>query len=111
YLWRLMASRIHAEVQPSLSAPAPRNNSNGAVSYAFGGSGTAASTDTPMGFAVPGLLGQVNMFASALNGKRAPKALYVVWSGSNDYLQGLVDGPHTSVGNVVQALRTLYAAG
>ncbi|MFT3718604.1 SGNH/GDSL hydrolase family protein [Pseudorhodoferax sp.] len=110
YLWRLIRRRPNAELAPSLSDPTLQ--SKRALSFAFGGSTSAASTPTPMGFTVPGLLGQVDLFTTALGSRQAPaEALYMVWSGSNDYLQNQADSPYTVVGNITQAIRGLYAAG
>lgn len=110
YLWRLVARKHSADVAPSLTDPALQDKA--AVSFAFGGSTSDVSTVTPMGFVVPGLLGQVQQFSTALQGRKASKqALYVVWSGSNDYLQQTTSGPHQVVGNITQAIRTLYALG
>lgn len=55
-------------------------------SYAFGGSGTQDS-ETPTGLS-PGLLSQIGMFEAELppSGTADPKALYVIWSGANNYL-------------------------
>jgi phospholipase/lecithinase/hemolysin len=110
YLWRLVARRHSAEVAPSLTDPALQ--SKAAISFAFGGSTTGISSATPTGLVVPGLLGQVEQFAGALQGRKASKqALYVVWSGSNDYLLETTNGPYAVVGNITHAIRTLYALG
>ena len=86
--------------------------SKAGVSFAFGGSASGISNPTPSGFIVPGLLGQVDLYTKALKGKKArPNALYTVWTGSNDYLQGITGDPYTVVGNVAQAIRVLYASG
>jgi phospholipase/lecithinase/hemolysin len=110
YLWRLVSRKNNAELMPSLADTTLQKKSG--YSFAFGGSTSGVSTLTPMGFTVPGLLGQVGQFQAALNGKKASnQALYVVWSGANDYLQQTTDNPYTVVGNVSQAIRVLYAAG
>lgn len=64
------------------------------VSFAYGGAGTGISSTTPGGFDVPGLLGQVSQYKTALvaQGQDAdPKALNIVYAGSNDYLLGIID--------------------
>lgn len=110
YLWRLVSRKNNAEVAPSLSDPTLQTKPG--ISFAFGGATSGVSTATPMGFTVPGLLGQVNLFSAALNGRKASnQALYVVWSGANDYLQQTTSNPYEVVGHVAQAIRTLYAAG
>jgi phospholipase/lecithinase/hemolysin len=110
YLWRLMARKNNAELSPSVTDPTL--STKPALSFAFGGSASGVSTPTPMGFTVPGLLGQVGQFTTALNGRKAPAtALYMVWSGANDYLQMLTSDPYTVVANVTTAIRGLYVAG
>jgi len=110
YLWRLVSRKNNAELSPSVTDPTLTTKP--ALSFAFGGSTSGYDTMTPMGFPVPGLQSQVDMFRAALNGRKAPHtALYMVWSGSNDYLQSLTDGPYTVVGNVSKAIRNLYASG
>lgn len=109
YLWSLMNGK-NAEVAPSLALNTRASKS--AVSFAFGGSTSGVSSLSPLGFTVPGLLGQVQLFGSLLAGKRAPaSALYIVWSGSNDYLQGVTSTPANVVANVATSVRQLYAAG
>ncbi len=113
YLWRLVSRKPNAELEPSLSDPALAKP---ALSFAFGGSGTGVSNPTPMGVQVVGLLGQVGMFNQSLAGRRADgKALYMVWSGANDYL---LPGPlpsaatvQNAIGNVRSAIQALHAAG
>ena len=110
YLWDLMQRRQGSEVAPSLTT-SPLSAKTG-ISYAFGGSSSGVSTPTPLGFTVPGLLGQVQLFKTGLDQRKAPaNALYVVWSGSNDYLQRLTSDPYLVVGNVVQSVRQLHAHG
>ncbi len=110
YLWDLMNRKNGSELTPSLTLPS--RVAKAGVSYAFGGSTSGYVTQSPLGFPVPGLLGQLNLFSDMLAGRRAPaNALYVVWSGSNDYLQRLTSSPADVVGNVAQTLRQLYAMG
>jgi outer membrane lipase/esterase len=110
YLWDLMNRKNGSELAPSLTLSA--RVSKAGVSFAFGGSTSAVSSLSPLGFTVPGLVGQVQLFDSLLAGKRAPaNALYLVWSGSNDYLQGMTSTPSDVVGNVAASIRRLYAMG
>ncbi|MDB5892958.1 MAG: hypothetical protein JWQ88_489 [Rhodoferax sp.] len=110
YLWRLLGRKNAAEVAPFLADQTMESKAG--VSFAFGGSASGISNPTPSGFVVPGLLGQVDLYTKALKGKKArPNALYTVWTGSNDYLQGITGDPYTVVGNVAQAIRVLYASG
>ena len=110
YLWRSLTGNTGATVLPSLAQP--DINKKEAVNFAFGGSGSGLGNATPGGFDVPGLLGQVDLFKAALGNKKAkPDALYVVWTGSNDYILGLASGPDVVVGNITSAIRSLYAMG
>jgi phospholipase/lecithinase/hemolysin len=110
YLWGLVQKKAGTEVTPSLTAvPAP---TKAAISFAYGGSSSGGYTMTPLGFTVPGVLAQTQLFQAALAGGRAPtNALYVVWTGANDYLQQLTSDPAVVVGNIVQAVRSLHALG
>lgn len=93
------------------------------ANFAYGGSGTGTTNITPDGlFEVPGLLGQVNEFRSTLPSPADPDALYIVWSGVNDYLLSIpppdsIPGipfppdPPTTVENVTTAIQNLYALG
>jgi phospholipase/lecithinase/hemolysin len=90
------------------------------VSYAYGGSVTAAGTSTtPDGlFEVRGLRQQVADFIVDLDGAKAPvDALYSLWAGSNDYLFALEAGtdPIAFVGEVVfnigASVNALYEVG
>lgn len=110
YLWRLIARKHNAELSPSVTDPTL--STKAALSFAFGGSASGVATPTPLGFTVPGLLGQVGQFTTALSGRKAPgNALYMVWSGANDYLQDITDSPYTVVANVTAAIRGLHQAG
>lgn len=114
YLWRLVARKNNAEVTPALADPTLQTKS--AVSFAFGGSTSGGLTPSPLGGMVPGLQAQVAQFTGALGPRKASStALYVVWSGSNDYLQQTpltpLTDPHTVVANVANGIRSLYALG
>ncbi|RCW68137.1 SGNH/GDSL hydrolase family protein [Pseudorhodoferax soli] len=110
YLWDLMNRKNGSELTPSLVLDGRVKKAG--VSFAFGGSTSGVSSQSPLGFTVPGLLGQIQMFNALLAGKKAPaNALYVVWSGSNDYLQGVTSTPATVVNNVAASVRQLYAMG
>jgi phospholipase/lecithinase/hemolysin len=110
YLWRLLARKNSAELTPYIVDP--RLDKKASVNFAFGGAGSGEANLTPNGFMVPGLLGQVGLYNTALAGKKSnSNALYVVWSGANDYLQNLEYDPYKIVGNVETAVRALYATG
>lgn len=110
YLWAKLIGKAQKPVSPIL---AKRDVSQkGAVSLAFGGSASGVSNLTPGGFPVPGVLGQVGMFAAAQGGgQEVTKALYVVWTGANDYIGGLASNPDTVVANIVGAIQSLHALG
>ncbi len=110
YLWRLLKGNNNAVVAPFMLTNTLGKKS--AVNFAFGGSGTAEVFQTPGGFAVPGLLGQVKLFRTALQGKKADnQALYVLWSGANDYLFGGANEPTVIVANITRAIEDLHALG
>jgi thermolabile hemolysin len=58
---------------------------------------------------VPGLLSQVKSFHQA-NGHADGEALYILWAGANDYLQGINDTARP-VANIVEAIATLSTMG
>jgi phospholipase/lecithinase/hemolysin len=110
HLWRLMERDPRAAVAPFLADKSL--DKRGAVNFAFGGAASGDLNGTPGGFVVPGLLGQVKMFSDALAGKKPKhKALYVVWTGSNDYVLGLTNDPQGVVANIVTGIERLYALG
>ncbi|KQP21541.1 SGNH/GDSL hydrolase family protein [Pseudorhodoferax sp. Leaf267] len=110
YLWRLMSGKHNAAVVPSLADRAVRTQA--AVSFAYGGSSSGTGQGVPLGFPVENLQSQVEQFKSALPGGKASKqALYVVWSGANDYLQGLSVDPDAVTNNVLKAITDLYDVG
>ena len=110
YLWQLMSRKRSAQLIPFVSAGDIEKKTS--VNFAFGGSGSGLQNLTPDGFPVPGLMGQVGLYTNALEGKK-PKsnALFVVWSGSNDYLQNITHDPYLVVGNVTRSIRALYDTG
>lgn len=90
------------------------------VSFAYGGSGTGVSNLTPGGFPVPGLLGQVDQYieyTDSLGGINEAglnsSTLFVIWSGSNDYLIPPPSGinPQQTIANITTAILTLHARG
>ena len=89
------------------------------VSFAFGGSGTGPVQTNPAGAPVPGLLGQVGEFSGIFSGVADPDALYVIWSGANDYLlagapppaAGFTPDPTITSANIGDAIGGLHAAG
>src|SRR4030095_1119393 len=106
-------------LRPYLESPCEGNQPiRTAVNFAFGASGTGLTTLTAGG-AVPGLLGQVGLFACALQGQAPPSdALYAIWSGANDYFNHLSPAPLDPplrparvVANIVESIQGLYALG
>jgi phospholipase/lecithinase/hemolysin len=72
----------------------------------------------PGGLYVPGVLGQIELYRKALKGKSPKgKALYVIWTGANDYLMSITDPsisrgePREVVANITKAIQTLYSLG
>ena len=112
YLWDLITSKPGDDVKPFLATlKVPQR---GAVSFAFGASGTGFLEPVPGPLFVPGLNGQVELFGAALRGKKPPRrALYAIFTGANDYL-GTSDeplAPPVVVENIVKAVQRLYALG
>ena len=116
YLWYLMSQRppdTPGALKPFLASPVIPQR--GGLSFAFGGAGTGLTTNLGP-FSVPGLTAQVGLFAVADRLRPAPrKSLYVVMSGSNDYLpspaQGVQMDVAIPVGNIVKAIKGLYLTG
>ena len=109
YLWKLMNGG-QAAIEPSLAFPALGTWS--AVSFACGGSSSGDTAMNRGGFAVPGLLTQVEIFGRNLQGKKPHQhAQFVLWSGSNDYLFYGATDVAPVVGNLVRAIETLYSYG
>lgn len=73
--------------------------------FAAGGATTGGDRNN----LVPGLLLQVRSFAQSQQ-QANPNALYVLWAGANDYLQG-VNRTEVPVGNVTQAIAALQQVG
>jgi len=110
YLWRLLKSDNSASLTPFLSKKGLKLD--GGINLAFGGSTSGYVNQTPGGFYVPGVLGQVELFRKALKGKKPQAgALYVIWTGANDYITGATDQPAEVVANITKTIETLYSLG
>jgi phospholipase/lecithinase/hemolysin len=116
YLWWLLSQNPPGSakaLQPSLSVG--KVNGHDAVSFAFGGAGSGVVTQTPGGFFVPGLKGQVALFRDLLRGKAPGKrALYVIIVGADDYLvppTNVPAAPADAVANIGESIELLYAIG
>ena len=100
-------------LQPILSAAGSRLA--GSVDFAFGGTGTPYLDRIPNGMWAPGLKGQVELFRTALRGRKpAKRALYVIATGSNDYRDDAFNvpmAPTEVVQNILEAVATLYDLG
>src|SRR5699024_10652454 len=82
------------------------------VSFAYGGSGSGYMVRNPGGFDVPGVLSQVEQFRQKLKGKKANKqALYLIWTGANDYIFYEARSPLLIVSNIALAIQKLYLLG
>ena len=95
-----LASRLH------LSSKQTNN-------FAYGGSTTGSDSPSETlrerNALVPGLLTQVQSFTQT-HQQTNPNALYVVWAGANDYLQG-ESGATIPVENVKRAIASLAGVG
>lgn len=80
-------------------------SSNRIKNFACGGATTVSDRNS----LVPGLQAQVQSFSQA-NSKTNPDALYVLWSGANDYLQGATN-PTLPVDTTAKAISTLAGIG
>ncbi|MBD2456969.1 SGNH/GDSL hydrolase family protein [Nostoc sp. FACHB-87] len=101
-------------LNPALITDLNNGNPSQGINFAFGGSssglGNAVVRDAPL----PGVLGQVGVFAQSLlanNQTADPNALYVVWGGANDFLFPNPDDSSIPVNNITQALSTLVSVG
>jgi phospholipase/lecithinase/hemolysin len=84
------------------------------VNYAFGGSSSGLNNAFFPNEPIPGTLAQVNLYTSSLAAtkkKADPNALYIVWAGANDYLNGNVTNPQQPVQNISKAVTTLANVG
>lgn len=108
-----------SDFRPSQTATPTDFTAGHSINFAYGGAGTGITNKTVDNlFTVRGLLGQVEDFNSLSGGGYAPAdALYIVWSGANDYLLAGVPGipappnPAYTVGNIATAIQTLYNEG
>jgi cholinesterase len=110
----------------------PTASRTGGTNYAYGGASTGptpagAATGAPPGYDplyiqpplpnalqvqafVPTLATQIQTYLQAASGVADPNALYVVWAGTNDLLQGQSD-PTIPAANDVAAVNALLNAG
>jgi len=84
------------------------------VNFAFGGAQTGTQGVGESGELIPGMLTQVEWFEDdlAVAGQQADEdALYIVWGGPNDYQLVSDPVPMETVGNLAEAVQTLYDLG
>ncbi|ARV57287.1 GDSL family lipase [Nostocales cyanobacterium HT-58-2] len=86
-------------------------NFNPSTNFAFGGATTGFDN---IGLAsLPGLQQELNSFTAA-NKSADPNALYILWAGTNDYLDyfsGGVPNPSQTVANLSEAVTSLAVIG
>ena len=116
YLWQRLTGYAPGSsngMKAFLTAPVLR--ASGAVSFAFGGTGTPVLDQTPGGGWAPGLKGQVEIFRAALPGKTpSKKALYVIITGFNDYRDDPYNvpmDPADVVKGIADSVARLYQTG
>lgn len=81
------------------------------TNYAFGGANSGSdNTSIPGVQSLPGLQQQIASF-QATNTQADPEALYVLWSGANDYLSRSVSDPAVPVNNISTAVSSLADSG
>ena len=100
-------------LKPFLAAPLLR--SEGAIDFAYGGTGTPLLDQTPGGMWAPGLKGQVELFKLALLGRKpSSRSLYVIATGANDYRDDPFNvpmDPEEVAHNIEEAIGSLYKIG
>ena len=87
-------------------------SSNQSNNFAYGGSTTGinpGATQINYNNLVPDLLTQVKSFTQT-NQQANPNALYVIWAGANDYLQG-VSSATVPLSNLTKAIASLHDFG
>lgn len=99
-------------VTPTLFRDNPTSTES--TNFAIGGSSSGFDNALVPNPNLPGILGQVGLFAQNLqanNQQADPNALYTVWGGANDYLFGGVTNPQQTVDNLSNAIGALTQAG
>jgi phospholipase/lecithinase/hemolysin len=111
YLWTLVRDQKVASqsLRPVLSLR--HGDRPASVNFGFGGSGTGFIGQTPDGFPVLGLQGQVALYGVLSDRLPHRKALYAIFSGANDYLGPQPLSYSVVVANIARAVRQLYVVG
>jgi len=100
--------------QPQVSPYFNGATATNSVNFAFGAAQTGTQGVGEFGELIPGMLDQVEWFEDdlAVAGQQADQdALYVVWGGPNDYQLVPNPNPMETVGNLAEAVQTLYDLG
>ncbi|EDX75133.1 GDSL-like lipase/acylhydrolase, putative [Coleofasciculus chthonoplastes PCC 7420] len=100
--------------QPQVSPFFNGATATNSVNFAFGAAQTGTQGVGEFGELIPGMLTQVEWFEDdlAVAGQQADDdALYIVWGGPNDYQLVSEPEPEETVGNLAEAVQTLYDLG
>ncbi|MFP4099161.1 SGNH/GDSL hydrolase family protein [Coleofasciculus sp.] len=98
--------------QPQVSPYFNGATATNSVNFAFGGAQTGSQGVGELGELIPGILTQVDWFEDDLADQQADEdALYIVWGGPNDYQLVSDPDPMETVGNLAEAVQTLYDLG
>ena len=112
YLWGRLNSGPPSLIPPSLADR--RVPAHGAVSFAFGATGSGVSSEF-RGVALPGLATQIELFRQSMRGKHAPPhSLFAVFTGANDYIVQPGEAPLNPVdvvNNIGRGITALYGLG
>jgi phospholipase/lecithinase/hemolysin len=113
YLWQSLSGHAPGTAQglkPFLSQPLfPLGP---AVDFAFGDTGTRLLDQVQGGVLLPGLRGQIELYLNSPQPWRRPRRpLFVIVTGSNDYSGDAPLSVPRVVGNIADAVRTLYRDG
>ena len=80
--------------------------------FAYGGARTDATNSAGLGAVSPGMQTQVSSFVAAnTNTSINSQALYVLWGGANDYLNGGQTNPAVPVTNLTNEINSLAQVG
>lgn len=112
YLWQQLSGQPPGSLgalQPSLLVPALPPLA--AVDFAFGATGVGVLDPIPGGFFAPGLTGQIQLFADSLTVSPSPRALYVIITGSNEYIGDVPSSPQAVVASLAAGIRALAGLG
>lgn len=100
--------------QPQVSPFFNGATATNSVNFAFGAAQTGTQGFGELGELIPGILTQVDWFEDdlAVADQQADEdALYVIWGGPNDYQLVPDPDPMETVGNLTEAVQTLYDLG